>query len=243
MRVEFPATPGRAFSGMLSLNNAGPNKTRVRAELLDMYVDQNMTPQFVASAPTEAEFSCRQWLSVNPMELEVDGRGQMPVRFTVRIPASASERGYHCAIGFRTMSTADAGEGMGMKVAVRVIAAVYPIVGKPVVAGSIKELKLEAVPNSTDGSQRAVVVMQNSGLVLYRPIGDVDLLDATGKVVESQKLAPFPVLPQRLQRLILPIKAGLAPGQYSLRARIDLGKEIQEASAQVSVAAETPPPK
>jgi hypothetical protein len=243
MRVEFPATPGRAFSGTLTLNNAGKSRTRVRTELLDMYVDQAMTPQFVSNAPAEKDFSCRQWLSVNPMELEIDGRSQVPIRFTVRIPASANERSYHCAIGFRTMAAATEQEGMGMRMAVRVIGAIYPIVGKPEIAGAIKDLKLEAVPNSSERLQRVVVVMENSGLMLYRPTGDVDLLDADGKVVESQKMAPFPVLPKRQQRFILPLKTVLAPGRYSLRLRVDMGKEIQETSAEAEVAAEAQPPK
>lgn len=95
MRVEFPAVPGRSFSGALALSNSETAKARVRVELLDLYVDENMTPQFVPNAPAEAEYSCRSWLSVNPMELEVDPRSQVSVRYSVRVPAGASERSYH----------------------------------------------------------------------------------------------------------------------------------------------------
>jgi hypothetical protein len=61
---------------------------------------------------------------------------------------------------------------------------------------------------------------------------------ASGKVLESVKLAAFPVLPKRQQRFLLPLKSDLSPGPYTLRARIDVGKEIQEASSVVR--AETP---
>src|SRR4029079_10042756 len=74
MLVEFPAVGGMPYCGALPLKNAGSVKTRVRAELLDLYVDQNTTPQFVAKAPAEADFSCRSWLRINPMEFELDGK-------------------------------------------------------------------------------------------------------------------------------------------------------------------------
>jgi hypothetical protein len=99
---------------------------------------------------------------------------------------------------------------------------------------------LEQVSDGATVLWRAVVIMENTGLMLYRPTGDLDLLDADGKVVESQKLSPFPVLPKREQRFVLPLKAALTPGSYTLRAHIDVGAEVQEAS--VAVTADSPPP-
>ena len=103
MRVEFPAVSGKAYSGSLALTNAGATKARIRAEFLDFYVDETTTPQFISNVPAEAEHSCRAWLSLNPMELEVNPKSQAVVRYTVRVPANASERSYHCALGFRTL--------------------------------------------------------------------------------------------------------------------------------------------
>ena len=91
MRVEFHAAPGKGYSGSLALTNAGTSKARIRAEMLDFYVDETTTPQFIANAPAEAEHSCRAWLSLNPMELEVGSKSQAVVRYTVRVPANASE--------------------------------------------------------------------------------------------------------------------------------------------------------
>jgi len=242
MRVEFPAVPGRAFSGTLALSN-GPVKTRIRTELLDLYIDETTTPQFVANAPAEAPYSCRSWLSVNPMEMDLDGRTEVPVRFTVRVPPSASQGSFHCAIGFRSLPGEGEAAGPQMRTAVRMIAAIYPIVGKPPISGVIKGLKLEQVADGAAVLWRAVVIMENTGMMLYRPIGDLELVDADGKVVESQKLAPFPVLPKREQRFVSPLKAALAPGNYTLRARIDVGAEIQEASAAVTAESASQPAK
>ena len=238
MRVEFPAVPGKPFSGSLILSNAGAATSRVRAELLDLYVDETTTPQFVANAPAEAEYSCRKWLSVNPMELELGPRSQALVRYTVRVPASASERSYHCALGFLTLPTVSEETGTSMRTAVRMIAAFYATVGKPTISGVIKDLKLESVAGPAGTLWRAVVIMENSGVVLYRPVGGLEIVNSSGTVVESQQLTSFPVLPKRQQRFVLPLKGSLSPGPYTLKARIELGGEIQEAS--VDVVAEVP---
>jgi len=237
MKIEFPGVAGKSYSGSVSLANSGTVKSRVRVELVDFYVDENTTPQFVANVPAEAEYSCRSWLSANPMELEVEPKSQIPVRYTVRVPASATERGYHCALGFRTIPQAGELSGTAMRTAVRLITVFYPTVGKPSIKGVIKELKLEQVAGVSGPVWRAVVIMENSGLILYRPVGELEVVDATGKVVEAQKLSSFPVLPMRLQRFLLPLKSSLTPGSYTLKARIEVGSEIQEASVAVSAAA------
>jgi hypothetical protein len=81
--------------------------------------------------------------------------------------------------------------------------------------------------------------MENSGLMLYRPVGDLEIVDSSGKVIQSKKLASFPVLPKRQQRFVLPLTGSLSPGPYTLKARIEVGGEIQEGS--VAVAAEALP--
>jgi hypothetical protein len=239
MRLEFPAAPGRAFSGTLTLSNGGKVKTRVRTEMLDLYIDDTTTPQFVPNAPSEADYSCKTWLSANPMEVEIEGGTQVPVRFTVRVPPSAGERSFHCALGFRTLPTESEDTGTSMRTAVRMIATFYPIIGKPAVDGMIKQLSLDHVSNGSDVTWRAVVIMENTGQMFYRPTGDIELLDSDGHVVEAQKMTAFPVLPKRDQRYILPLKAALTPGRYTLHARIDVGHEIQEGS--VEVVADVPP--
>ena len=173
------------------------------------------------------------------MELELEPKSQVPVRFTVRVPASATERSYHCALGFRTIPQAGEISGPAMRTAVRLITVFYTTVGKPAVTGVIKELKLEQVAGASGPAWRAVVIMENSGLMLYRPMGDLSVVDSAGKVVESHKIPSFPVLPKRLQRFLLPLKTNLVPGEYTLKARIEVAGEIQEAS--VAVTATAPP--
>ena len=234
MREDLALNPGSTRSGVLTLNNDSPDKVRVVAELLDFYIDASGTPQFGRQYSQEADYSCRPWLTVNPMEMELQGNSHVAVRYTIRTPATATDRSNHCAVGFSTQPTANQANGTGLRTAVQIIAAIYAVVGKPVAEGSIKDLSLEYVPEPKQHGWRAVVVLANPSFMHYRPTGDLDVLDEAGKVVESAKFVPMPVLPKRDQRFLFPLKLDAGPGKYTLRVRVDLGgSEILEATALV----------
>ncbi len=234
MREEMTLAPGTTHSGLLTLANDGSDKVRIVTEMLDFYLDQSATPQFGPNYKREAEFSCRQWLTANPMELELNGKAQVAVRYTVRVPQSATARSYHCAIGFTTQPTAAESHAIGMRTAVQIVASLYVVVGKPAIEGTVKDLKLEYISDAANQGWRAVVTFNNPGLMHFRPQGDLELLDEAGAVLESAHFVPLPVLPQREQSFLFPLKLAAGGGTYTLRARVDLGgDEIQEATAHV----------
>ena len=237
MRLEIRMAPGDQHSGSVNLTNNSGGKMRIRAELLDFFIDSEDTPQFERENKAEAPYSCRQWLSVNPMEAEMEAPAQMPVRYTIHVPADAHEGSYHCAAGFTTLPSAEALAGTGMRMAVRVVSAFYVVVGNPAIDGGLKEFMLENVPDKDNpkGIWRAVVVMANRGRMYFRPTGKLELMDAEGKVIESADFQSLPVLPNREQRFLFPLKVPLGMGTYTLRARVDIGNgEIQEGKAVVS---------
>jgi hypothetical protein len=239
MRLEFGMDAGAQHSGVLMLINDSAAPVRVRAELLDFMVDASQTPQFEPSLASENGFSCREWLSVNPMETELGPGKQQAIRYTIRIPQDASSpRSYHCAAGLSTLPTAGQLGGNGIRTAVRVVSAFYVVVGNPAVEGGFKEMKLVRLGNDQKSNWFGEVVMQNFSYMHFRPIGDLSILDADGKVVETVQFVPLPVLPKREQRLLVPFKSDLAPGKYTLRARVDIGNnQIEEGTAVVSAGA------
>ncbi len=236
MRLELRFSGPAAQSGSLILTNGSSEKARVRAEILDFFLDSQETPQFAHSYEQESAFSCRSWLSVNPMETELEPGATVMVRYTLRVPTGATPRSYHCGAGFTTLPSQEQVSGTGLKTAVRVVAAFYAIVGNVPVEGAVKAVKLERT-QAKDGTTgwNAVVVMDNPGLMHYRTLGDLVVMDADGKVVEKHDLSNIPVLPKREQRLLVPLQAPLNGGSYTLRARVDIGlPEIQEVTVQVS---------
>jgi len=241
MRLELPVAPGSQHSGSLTLSNESSARLRFRAELLDFFLDATGTPQFGPAYPPEAEYSCRQWLSVNPMEGELEAGTQLPVRYTLRVPPTVTERSYHCALGFTTLPTAAQMQGIGLRMAVRVVTAIYPTVGHPRIEGGIREIWLELVSSAKPPVWRAVVEFENRGWMLFRTTGELAVLDQQGSTLESYPLPSLPVLPQRRQRFLFPLERLTDQGRYTLRARADIGTgEVQEGTAVVVASAPGP---
>ena len=196
MRVEIHMTPGQEYSGSLKLSNQSTALTRVRGEVLDFDIDDQTTPQFERDLPQEAPYSCKKWLSLNPMESELPSGGAINARYTLRAPASVAEGSYNCGAGFTTMPAAgDTATGIGMRMAVRIVAAIYVVVGSPPIQGGLKEFKLEALPpaqDATEGGWQAVVVLENRGRVYFRPTGILEVVDDKDNVVEKEDLLLCP---------------------------------------------------
>ena len=234
MRLEMKLSGGQQQSGVLNLSNDSVGRVRIRAEIVDFYVDDKATPQFVRSS-TEAPYSCQNWLTLNPMEMEVESGAQAPVRYTIKTPAGAPQRSYHCAAAFTTLPTAGDLAQTGIKTAVRIVSAFYVVLGNPAVEAGFKEIRLE---NTSDPKEpwRAVVVLKNFSDMHFRPSGELSLLDDAGNLVESNPFASLPVLPKREQPFLFPLKSALAPGNYTLRARVDMGTaDLQEGTTIVTV--------
>ena len=239
MRVELRMAPGQEYSNTLKLSSQSGLNTRIRAEVLDFDIDDTATPQFERSLPKETATSCKEWLTLNPMEMALDKDGFLNVRYTIHLPAGLAEGSYNCAAGFTTLPAVSAlNDGMGLNMAVRVVGAFYIVVGTPPVVGSLEEIKLEPIVGAKgeDPAFQAVVVLNNSGKMYYRPVGTLDVLDSDGKTIETEPFQSLPVLRERSQRFVFPLKTHLAPGQYKLRARVDIGTgEVQEGDADVTV--------
>ena len=234
MRVDYELAPGAVQSGVLMLANGSGGAVRVTGQALDFYIDETATPQFARDYKQESEFSCRAWLVANPMETELNPNAQVPVRYTVRVPQTATARSYHCAIGYTTVPTAGEVKTIGLQTAVRVVAAIYVVVGKPPIEGTLKDVRLEYLPDAKNPGWRAIVTINNAGLMHFRPTGSLDVLDRSGAVVETSEFVPMPVLPKRDQNFVFPLKLAEGDGSYTLRARVDLGgNEIQEATVNV----------
>ena len=234
MRLEFGLSAGAVHSGALALSNESEAPVRVRAELLDFFIDDQETPQFAPSYPAESQDSCRSWLAANPMETEVAPRKSVVVRYTLRVPADAPSRSFHCALGFTTLPPIGQSNGIGLRTAVRMVTAFYAVVGQPAIEGEVTKMTLEPL-KPPDGFQwQGVVVLNNWGYKYFRVSGEFAILDEKGAVVEAAPFPPLPVLPHREQRFHFPLKAELTRQKYTLRTRVDLGAaEVQETTVSL----------
>jgi hypothetical protein len=231
MRQELKMKPGGVQSGVLRLVNES-QATRVRTDILDFYLDAEQTPQFLPSIPQQSGFSCRNWLQINPMEADLPHSSELAVRYTIRVPADAQPRSYNCATGFTSLPVGGNSQGIGMRSAVRILSAFYVIVGDPPVQGGLKNISIERAPGSQN--LRAVVLLENSGLMYYRPTGMVTVSDLSGQVLESFEIPSVAILPQREQRLLFPLTKVTEKQPCKISVKVDVGSgEVQEGTATV----------
>ena len=207
---------------------------RVRAETLDFYIDNTLTPQFGASYEQEAKLSCREWLQINPREFDMEATATTRVRYTLRVPSGISEGEYHCGAGFVTLPpVSESATPMGVRMAVRAVTALYVIIGNPSSRPLLKDLSLKALPN---GTWEASALFENQGLRSFRIKGFLEVLDADDRPIEQAEYAPVPVLPQREQVFPFPLKTSLSPGTYLLHTQADVGlPAVLEGSVRVVV--------
>lgn len=249
MLLPIDMSAGEVRNSTLTLGNDDKAAVRYRAELLDFSVDKEATPQFERDFPGESQFSCRQWLTLNPMEGELQAHGQASVRYSIRVPAGVPARTYHCAAGFTSMldpRNLPQGGPMGIQAAVRVVTTFYVTVGRPTPAGQIQDITLERIAGEKPASDqtagyRALFVVANEGFTNLRGIGKVDVLAEDGNIVETLDFPSQVILPQRNQRLPMVLRNKLADGRYTIRVRANIGTgEMQEATLGFRVPLETP---
>lgn len=233
MRVEVKVAAGTTRAGSLAISNGSPGEARYRTEILDFNLDREATPQFELDLPVESQYSCHQWFTFNPMEAAIPAGGNMIVRYTLRVPANAPPRTYHCGVGFTSLPPARRPQesAVGMISVVRVVNTFYVTVGNPQPSGELKAIVLEKVADKETSGLRAIFRVDNTGYTNLRGEGKVEVLDSTGKVVESEEFPTGVILPKRTQLLPLVLKRKLSDGNYTIRARVNLGLgEILEAT-------------
>jgi hypothetical protein len=231
MRVELSAAPGSQRTGTLAIGNADVEPGRFRTEILDVALDKEAVPQFETNIASEAEFSCKNWVTVNPMEADVEGQRQMPVRYTFRVPAAVPPRTYHCALGFTTVPNPKKHDApIGIVSLLRLTSTFYITVGNVEPMGEMKRIAIEKIADPGKTSYRAVFNVENSGLTNLRGAGTVEIVNDRGEAVQTGEFPPVVILPKRSQRIPLPLSPALKDGNYILRAHVNLGTgEIQEA--------------
>jgi hypothetical protein len=232
MRVEMNLPQGSQRNGSLAIANDSTEPGRFRTEILDLSIDKEAVPQFEKNIPSEAEFSCRDWVTVNPMEAEIAGSSQMIVRYTFRVPPNTPSRTYHCALGFTSLPDAKKQQApMGIVALLRLTSTFYITVGNPAPAGEVKRISIEKINAPDTSGYRAVISVENSGLTNLRGDGKVDILNEKGEVVQAGDFPPVVILPNRTQRLPIVLGKKLTDGNYTLRTHVNLGNgEIQEAA-------------
>ena len=225
MRAEMNLTPGAQRNGTLTIANDAKATARFRTEILDISIDKEAVPQFEKDISSEASFSCKDWITVNPMEGEMPAAGQIahPLHFFASRPTCRSAP---IIALLASSSLPQCEEGA---VADR---------HRGVAASDLHVLRHRWQPSDSGRGQadcdredhrtkssgyRAIISVENSGLTNLRGAGKVDVLNEAGDVIQASDFPPVVILPSRTQRLPVVLNAQMPNGTYTVRARVDLG--------------------
>jgi P pilus assembly chaperone PapD len=225
LRVDLKTRPAGSYTQPVTLTNHGKQAIRVRATVSDWCLSKDGTPQFEGDA-TSTSYSASGWLRLNPPEQVLQPGATGTVRFTMVAPADAKDAGYRSAILFE-FAPADAdvtGRSRDVMFRTRVATLIYATIGAPKPA-----VELIDVQPLVEGGQpaRAVATLKNSGPVHVRTKGHLVVYNQAGVEVQRVTLPDVPVLPESERNVVVALtgekQAPLAPGEYRVEFRIDVG--------------------
>jgi hypothetical protein len=239
LRVELsePKDPAHP-SEKASLPSAGAK------EHVKMFVaDWDMTPEgtLVYAKPGSIPGSCAKWITLNPMEFDIEAGQRVNVRYTVEFPKDVPNGTYRAVLFTRTQPSPLQGQA-GVSVASAIGTILYLTVGPH--ERKAKVSRFTATPTGMD------VTFQNLGSDHLRVNGTLKIESEDGNPLGE---FPFPmavVLPgsdgaprSRLVHMEFPKEVPLLPGRYVLTAMFDFhGEELLGARTRLTVPESVPSP-
>jgi hypothetical protein len=236
LRAEMKIGAGVETTQSVRISNTGQVPTQIRVTVSDWTLSPSGEQQFIKLG--SGTWGCGSWLKANPMEFALTPAATELVRYTMKVPPAAPEGGYHCAIVFDTLPPPreQLAEGTGVVNLVRLVTTLYATVGNPPIAAKIKRLEMTPRGAGKKTSYEIVTEFANDGTTQYRVSGELQVLDAEGRVIRTFEYKSFPVLPGIKREAIFQIEDPLVPGQYLLRAVVDVGgKERLAAETRVNL--------
>lgn len=223
-RFELEMKPGTETTVVVNLDYraAGDVKepARIVASLNDWTLTKDGRVEFFRanSQPNSAS----SWLIYSPGEAAVMPGTNHQIRVTISVPADA-EPGDHLAaliIEQRPENLKYEQNQRRMVVRYRMASVFYIKVPSLTKRGIFDELEAKSTPDGIVVTPK----LRNEGNSMIRPLGSVKVLDADGKIVaEMPGIESIPILAgAELSQSVILNKA-LAPGNYTVKYRIDFG--------------------
>jgi P pilus assembly chaperone PapD len=220
IRIELKAKPGSQITDVFYVRNNSAKPMRIKVFAENWFLKEDGTPNFIGDK--ETTFACREWIKVNPFDFRIQPGEIKTVRFTVSVPEGTPDGGYHAAVSFENVPEAPAGGKLGQVAFTgKIAAAVYVVVGKVQPEGALEDLTFV----QSDDSQQIKLKLSNSGKTHYRLSGNVVIKNSQGKKVAELEVPDDPVLPGTERYVTIGLKEKLAPGNYQVQVRLDIGRD------------------
>ncbi|MDI6698844.1 MAG: hypothetical protein QME85_07910 [Candidatus Saccharicenans sp.] len=220
IRLELKVGPGSQKTEVIYVRNNSPRPVRLKVYTENWTLKEDGSRNFLGNQPTA--FACRDWIRVNPFDFRLQPGEMKSVRFTVSVPGDTQPGGYHAGISFEQVPEAPPGGRLGQVAFTgKIVAAVYVLVGKVEIQGSLTDL----VVDSAGDFQAIRLKLSNPGRTHFRLKGEIRLTAAEGRKALSLEVPDEPVLPGSERWVIIPFKEKLGPGNYKAEVKLDIGRE------------------
>jgi len=220
IRVEHSLNKGESITDIFYVRNNGTFPLRIKIFPENWYLGHNGNPVFVGS--NSVDYSCRDWIKVNPQDFRIMPDEIKMVRYTITVPEDIPQAGYHASISFENvpMSVAEKDRSQ-MVFSGKIAAAVYVKVGKVDIVGEIIDLIL----HEEDNSHVCILVIKNRGKTHFRTQGSIEISDNNGKKVLDVMIPNEVVLPESEREIKCKLNGKLSAGKYTALCTLDIGRE------------------
>ena len=219
--IKITARPGQVLTREFRLTlDADQPRTRFNSHMQDWWRNEDGTQSFYRDPGTLAH-SCGRWVTLNPVEIEVQPGGTLITRLTIAVSAEAQPGGYWCVLTVDELADPLAvQEGVGVRFLASVSIGVFVNVG---------DIQRAAEITGVDGHRR-----HGSGQI--RNDGNTPLsIEGRFEFVKPGQSEPTAVINLARNTLLtepiltglfsasLPEPSSLPSGRYIVRAIVDYG--------------------
>ena len=103
--VELTVNGGEQAERIINVQNQGSETIRVRAYVMDFFIDENNN--FIFPEPGHESYSASKWLSVDKADLELAPGESQEVEVTISAPPEVEPGGHYSALFFETIPLAN----------------------------------------------------------------------------------------------------------------------------------------
>lgn len=219
--LKVTARAGQVFTHSHQLTlDPSERPTRFRFHVEDWWRSEDGMQSFYA-APGTLQHSCGKWVTLNPVEVEVQPGATLTTRLTVNVPREISAGGYWCVLTVDEIpNPLDTPTGVGARFVASVSTGIFINIDPVQRAVEFVDVKV--------GASEASVTLRNTGTTPSSVEGKFEFT-RPGET-EPVAVVPFPrgtVLTEPVVtatfRAVLPDRSLLPSGRYMVRAIIDIG--------------------
>jgi hypothetical protein len=219
--IKIAAKPGQVLTREFRLTlDADQPKTRFNSHMQDWWRSEDGTQSFYRE-PGTLKRSCGRWVTLNPVEIEVQPGGTLITRLTVAVSSEAQPGGYWCVLTVDELpDPLDVQEGVGVRFLASVSIGVFVNVGEIERAAAITGVEVVG--------DAAVVTVRNDGNAPLAIEGRFEFVKPgesdpiTVITLARNTLLTEPIL-TGLFSASLPDRSLLPSGRYLVRAIVDYG--------------------